>query len=98
MSDVIVAYTNLTQQDDESTSQYLIRAKVLLEHMDHTSNLSQISSKGLNNLALVQELKDSHIRWRVTKEQETWTTMEDIYRSINRVSKTDVHAEAYHKP
>ena len=29
MSDAMVAYTNLTQ-DDESTSQYLIRAKVLL--------------------------------------------------------------------
>ena len=31
VSDALVAYTNLKQQDDESTSQYLIRAKVLLE-------------------------------------------------------------------
>ena len=51
-SDVMVAYSNLTQQDDESTSQYLIRAKVLLKCINHTSMLSQISGKGSNNLAL----------------------------------------------
>ena len=53
VSDVVVAYTNLMQQDDESTSQYLIRAKVLLEHMNHTSKLSQISGEGLDNLVLI---------------------------------------------
>ena len=52
VSDVMVAYTQLTQQDDKSTLQYLIRAKVLFEHMNHTSKLSQISGKALNNLAL----------------------------------------------
>ena len=30
MSDVMIAYIQLMQQDDESNSQYLIRAKVLL--------------------------------------------------------------------
>ena len=40
VSDAMVAYTQSMQQDDESTSQYLIRAKVLLEHMNHTSKLS----------------------------------------------------------
>ena len=43
-------------QDDESTSQYLIRAKVLLEHVNHTYKLFQISGKGLNSLALIQGL------------------------------------------
>ena len=51
VSDMMAAYSNLTQQDDESTSQYLIRAKMLLECMNHT--LSQMSGRGLNNLALV---------------------------------------------
>ena len=37
VSDKMVAYTKLMQQDDESTSQYLIRAKVLLECMNNTS-------------------------------------------------------------
>ena len=53
MSDTMVVYFQLTQQDDESTSQYLIRTKVLLEHMNHTSKLPLISGKGLNNLALI---------------------------------------------
>ena len=70
MSDTMVAYTNLTHQDDEYTLQYLIRAKVLLEHMNHTSKLSQISGKGLNNLSVIQGLRDRHIRWRFAKEQE----------------------------
>ena len=61
-SNAMVAYSHLTQQDDESTSQYLIRTKVLLKHINHTSKLSHISSKGINNLALVQGLRDSHIR------------------------------------
>ena len=77
------------QQDDESTLQYLIRPKVLLEGMNHTSKLSQISVKGLNNLALIYRLRDNHIRWRVAKEQESWITMEDAYQSINRITKTD---------
>ena len=85
--DAMVAYTQLMQQDDESTSQYFIRAKVLLECMNHTSKLSQISGKGLNNLALIQGLRGCHIRWRVAKEQESWIMMEDMYRSINRITK-----------
>ena len=52
MLNAMVACTQLMQQDDESPLQYLIRAKVLLECMNHTSKLSQISGKGLNNLAL----------------------------------------------
>ena len=58
---MMVAYTQLIQQDDESTSQYLIRGNVLLEHMNDTSKLSKISGKGLNNLALIQGLRDCHI-------------------------------------
>ena len=61
ISDAMVEYSHLTQ-DDESTSQYLIRAKLLLENINHTSKLSQISGKGFNTLALIQGLRDSHIR------------------------------------
>ena len=45
MSDTMVPYNTLMQQDDESTLQYLIRANVLLECINHTSKLSQISGK-----------------------------------------------------
>ena len=66
--------------------------------MNQTSKLSEISGKGLNNLALIQGLRDCHIRWRVAKEQESWITMEDDYRSINRIIATDAHTKAYHEP
>ena len=32
------------------------------------------------------------------KEQESWITMEDVYRSINRITKTDACTKAYHEP
>ena len=98
MSDAMVAYMQLTLQDNESTSQYLIRAKVLLEHMNHTSKLLQISGKGLNKLALIQGLRDCHIRRRVEKEQESWITMEDVYKSISMIIKTDACTKAYNEP
>ena len=53
MSDSMVAYTQLMPQHDDSTSQYLSRAKVLLKHMNHTSKPSWISGKRLNNLAII---------------------------------------------
>ena len=98
MSDTMVTYTYSMQQDNECTSQYLIRAKVLLEHMKHISKLFQISGKGLNSLALVGGLRDCHIRWRVTKKQESWITMKDVYKSIDKITKTDACTKAYHEP
>ena len=59
VSDAILACSNITEQDDESISQDLIRAELLLECINHDSELSQISSKGLNSLALLQGLRDS---------------------------------------
>ena len=35
-------YSNISQQDNESATQYLVRAKVLLEHIHCTSKLSDI--------------------------------------------------------
>ena len=93
----MVAYNNLMQQDNESMSQYLIRAKVLLECINHTYKLSQISSRGLNNIALICRLRDIQIRWTVTKEEESWTTMEDLYRNINRITKINTCTKAYHE-
>ena len=97
-SDTMVACSHLTQQDDESISQYLIRAKVLLACINHTSKLSQISGKGLKNLSLICGLRDSHIRRRVTKEYESWDTIQDIFESIKWITKTDECVWAYHEP
>ena len=53
---------------------------------------------GLNNLALTQGLRDNRIRRRVSKEQESWNTMADIYWSINRITKNKVRTKAYQEP
>ena len=52
-SDTMFAYLQIAQQDNEPTAQYLIREKVLLEHIHHTSKLSDISGAGLDNLSLI---------------------------------------------
>ena len=96
-SDTVFAYTQITQQDDEPTGQYLIRAKVLLEHIHHTSKLSDNSGSGLNNLSLIWGLREHHIRRRVMKEQESWMTMEDVFKSINRITRTEEWMRAYHE-
>ena len=57
-----------------------------------------MSGKGLNNLPLVQGLRDNHIRRRVTKEHQSWDTMEDTYRSINKTAKSEVRTRAYQEP
>ena len=94
----MVAYKQLTQQNDESTSQYLIRAKVLLKCINHTSKLSQISGTVLNSLVFIQGLRDCHIKRRVAKEQESCIMMEDVYKSINKITKPDAYTKAYHEP
>ena len=94
VSNAMVVYNNLTQ-DDESNVAKRIRAKVLLEHINHTYTLSQMSGKGLNNLALVQGLRDHHIRRRVTQEQKSWNMMEDVYRSIKQITKNEARTRAY---
>ena len=64
--------TQKTSQDDESTAEYLGRAKILLECNHCTSKLSDISGFGLDNWSLVQGRRESHICRRVMKEQESW--------------------------
>ena len=60
--DAMFAYSKILQQDNESTSQYLVSAKVLLEHIHYMSKLSDISGFGLDNLSLVQVLREAHIQ------------------------------------
>ena len=55
--------------------------KVLLEHIHCISKLSDILGTGLDNLSLIQGLRDHHIRRRVVKDQEFWMTMEDVFKA-----------------
>ena len=96
-SNAMFAYLQIAQQDDEPTVQYPVRADILLEHIHHTSKLSGISGAGLDNLSLIQGLRDHHIRRRVAKEQEFWRTMEDVFKSINMITRTEEQKKAYHE-
>ena len=57
-----------------------------------------MSGKGLNNLALVQGHRYHHVRRRVMKEQESWNKMENMYRSVNQITKNEVKTKAYQDP
>ena len=98
MSDAMFAYTQITQQDDEPMAQYLIRATVLLEYIHCTSKFSHISGSGLDTLFLIWGPRRNHIRRRVVKEQEPWMTMGDVFKSINRSTRTEEWIQAYHEP
>ena len=95
-SDSMFAYSHLSQGEDEMTAQYLVRAKVLLECIHHTTNLADITGSSRDNLYLVYRLKGPHIRKRVAKEQDSWR-MVDIFQSINCTTKTEEKTKAYSK-
>ena len=88
-SDAMSAYSHLLQGDDEMTAQYLVRAKVLLECIHHTTKLGDITGSSWDNLYLICRLKAPHVNKRVTKEQDSWRMMEDIFQTINHITKTE---------
>ena len=61
VSNALNAYAHLMQGENKMVMQYLTRAKVLLECIQHTSKLCDIPENGWDNLYLVQGLSSSHI-------------------------------------
>ena len=59
--DVMFVYSHLSQDKDEMTAQYLVRAKVLLEHIHYTTKLADITGSSWDKLYLVHGLKAPHI-------------------------------------
>ena len=97
-SDPMYTYSHLLQGIEEPTTQYLSRAKVLLEHIHHTTKLSSITGVGWENLYLVRGLKAPHMRRRVASEQDSWRTMEDVFNIINCISRTEDRSKVYSEP
>ena len=52
------SYMKITQGEEESAAQSLVRAKTYLERINHTSKLSYMKGGALNHLPLVQGIKD----------------------------------------
>ena len=91
------AYSHLSQGKEE-TAQYLVRTKVLLDHIHHTTKLADITCSSWDNLYLVHGLKVPHISKRVTKEQDSWRMMEDVFQTINHITKTGEMTKVYSEP
>ena len=51
----------------------------------------------MNNLSLVQGLREAHIRRWVAKEQESWRTMDDGLKSMNKVTRIEEQTKAYNE-
>ena len=89
------AYSHLLQGNEEPTTQYLSRVKVLLECIHHTTKLPSIPGVGWDNLYLVRGLKALHIRRRVASKQDSWRTMEDVCDTINHIARMEDRNKIY---
>ena len=60
-SDPLNAYANLMQGENKTVTQPLVRAKILLECIHHTSKVCSIPGNSYDNLYLVQGLCSPHV-------------------------------------
>ena len=86
------------QGENESTAQYLTRAKVLLEHIHHNSKMCDIPGISYDKLYFVRGLHSPHARQRVASEQETWCPMEDVFQTIGHVTRSKERYRAFFNP
>ena len=92
------AYSHLSQGDDETTIQYLVRAKFLLEHIHQTTKLEDIAGNNWDNLYLMDGTEGTAYQERAAMEQESWRTMEDVFQTIHCIPKTEEKIKAYSEP
>ena len=62
------------------------------------SKLADSSGFGVDNLSLVWALRETHIRRGVVKEQESWRVMDNLFKSINKATRTEEQPKAYSEP
>ena len=98
VSDGMSCYMKMTKGEEESITQYLVRAKTYLERINHISNLSNMKGGGLNQLLLAQGIKDSYIKQREAKEAENWRPMGDAFNSMSKHARAVERTKAYHEP
>ena len=98
MLDALNTYAHLAQGETELVTHYLAQAKVLLEHIHHTSKMCDIAGSSYDNLYLVWGLHSSHIRWWFVSEQDTWQSMEDVFQMIGHVTRIKEQNRVFFKP
>ena len=99
-SNAMAKYFAIRQDEDESCTQYLIRARDLLERGHSTSKLELINAEGFHIL-LLKGLQDRWVRDRASKQVDKWTTMDEVFSSItfyaDQSNKTKIYAELEYK-
>ena len=96
--DMLKTHAHLAQGENKLVTQYMAQAKVLLEHIYHTSKMCDIAGSSYNNLYLVQGLNSPHIQWQVVSEQDTWWSLEDVFQMIDHVTWIEEQNRAFFKP
>ena len=97
-SDALNTYAHLAQGKHELVTQYISKAKVLLEHIHNASKMCKIPGVGYDKLYLVRTLHSPHARWRVVSKQDTWLSMEDVIQTIEHITRSEEWNRAFFNP
>ena len=98
MLDTLNAYAHLVQGEHKSTAWYLTRAKVLLECIHHNSKMCDIPGIGYDKFYLARGLHSPHAQQRVASEQDTWHSMENVFQTIEHVTRSEEQNRAFFNP
>ena len=98
VSDALNAYVHLVQGEHESVTQYISRAKVLLDYTHNTSKMCKIPGVSYDKLYLVRGLHSPHAQWRVASKLDTCLSMKDVIQTIERVTRSDEWNRAFSNP
>ena len=78
-----MAYGNLHQGSDESTSAYLHRAQDILEHIHNTCDMTSIPAIGTNHAKILTGLWDSRLCNKLAESKaKKWTTMSQVLQDV----------------
>ena len=95
-SNAMAKYFAVRQGEDDSCTQYLIRARDLLERGHSTRKLKLINAESFH-IPLLKGLWDRWVGDRASKQLDKWTTMDEVFSLItfyvNQSNKTKIYNE-----
>ena len=92
-------YDSLQQGNDESTEAYLHRAQDILKHIHHTSDMSSITTIGMNHAKILTCLKDSRLCNKLAKSKaKKWVNMAQVLQDIAHMAMDFERSHGYSIP
>ena len=83
----IIAYDNLHQGSDESTSAYLHRAQDILECIHHMTDMANISAISTSHAKILTGLKDGRLCNKLAKSKaKKWTNMSQVLQDVTNMA------------